>query len=142
VKRVWLDVRDAIACHAEQIAQFGGQPGTRDLGLLESAMHRRRNRAAYGKATVFDLAAAYAFGIARNHPFIDGNKRAALVCCFTFLELNARPVTAPEADAVVAFLALAAGKPTEDDLAGWLERHCAKPGAGSKGGSRSPRSGN
>lgn len=127
MKRVWLDERDAIAFHAEQIAQFGGQPGTRDLGLLESAMHRPRNRAAYGKATVFDLAAAYAFGIARNHPYIDGNKRTALVCCFTFLELNARTVTAPEADAVVAFLALAAGKLSEADLAAWLERHCAKP---------------
>lgn len=132
MKRVWLDVRAAIAFHAEQIAQFGGQPGIRDLGLLDSAMHRPRNRAAYGKATVFDLAAAYAFGIARNHPFIDGNKRTALVCCFTFLELNGRTVAAPEADTVVAFMALAAGKLSEHDLAAWLERHCAKPNAGRK----------
>lgn len=142
MKRIWLDVRDAIAFHAEQIAQFGGQPGIRDQGLLESAMHRPRNRAAYGKPTLFDLAASYAFGIARNHPFIDGNKRTALVCCFTFLELNGRTVAAPEADAVVTFMELAAGKLSEDALAAWLERHCAKPGAGRKGGSRSPRSGN
>lgn len=128
MKRVWLDVRDAIAFHAEQIAQFGGSPGVRDAGLLESAMHRPRNCAAYGKPTVFDLAAAYAFGIARNHPFIDGNKRTALVCCFTFLELNGRTVAAPEADAVLTFMALAAGKLSEDQLAAWLERHCRQPG--------------
>jgi death-on-curing protein len=126
MKRVWLEARDAIAFHAEQIASFGGQPGIRDSGLLESAMARPRNRAAYGKSTVFELAAAYAFGIARNHPFIDGNKRVALVCAFVFLELNGWDVAAPEPDAVLTFLALANGTLGEAELAAWLKQHCTQ----------------
>jgi death-on-curing protein len=126
MKRVWLDARDAIAFQAEQVALFGGQPGMRDAGMLESAIARPRNRAAYGKSTDFELAAAYAFGIARNHPFIDGNKRTALVCAFAFLELNGWEISAPEADAVLTFLALAEGTLDEAELAGWLKRHCRK----------------
>jgi death on curing protein len=126
VKRVWLDVRDVVAYHAGQIAEFGGQSGVRDQGLLESAVARPRNRAAYAKASLFDLAAAYAFGIARNHPFIDGNKRAALVCAFTFLELNGWEVQASEADAVVAFHSVAEGKLPESSLARWIEQHSVK----------------
>jgi death-on-curing protein len=126
MKRVWLDARDAIAFQAEQVALFGGQPGIRDAGMLESAIARPRNRAAYGKSTDFELAAAYAFGIARNHPFIDGNKRTALVCAFAFLELNGWEISAPEADAVLTFLALAEGTLDEAELAGWLKRHCRK----------------
>jgi death-on-curing protein len=125
MKVVWLDVRDAIAYHAEQIAQFGGQAGVRDQAMLESAMARPRNKAAYGKK-IFDLAAAYAFGIARNHPFVDGNKRTALVCSFTFLHVNGQEVTAPEPEAALTFLALAAGKLTESALAAWLKQHCVK----------------
>lgn len=124
---VWLEAEDAIAFHAEQIAQFGGQPGIRDHALLESALGRPRHRAAYEKPTVFELAAAYAFGIARNHPFLDGNKRTALVCAFTFLELNGWEVRAPEADAVIAFLALADGSMSEKDMAAWLKRHGRRP---------------
>lgn len=127
MKRVWLGVRDVVAFHAEQLAQFGGRPGIRDLGLLKSALGRPRHRDTYAKATVFELAAAYAYGIARNHPFIDGNKRTALVCCFTFLELNGWEVDVPEVDAVVTFLALAEGKLSENELAGWLEGYSAKP---------------
>src|SRR5882672_4989855 len=124
MKVVWLDVRDAIAYHAEQIAQFGGQPGVRNEAMLESALARPRNKAAYGKSTVFHLAAAYAFGIARNHPFLDGNKRTALVCAFAFLHLNGQEVTAPEPEAALTFLALAEGKLTESALAAWLKQHC------------------
>jgi len=126
VKRVWLGVRDVVALHAELLAQFGGRPGMRDPGLLASALARPRNRAAYGKASVFELAAACAYGIARNHPFIDGNKRTALVCCFTFLELNGWEVDATEAEAVVTFLAIAEGKLSEGELADWLKHHSAK----------------
>jgi death-on-curing protein len=126
MKAVWLDVRDAIAYHAEQIAQFGGQAGVRDQGLLDSAMARPRNKAVYDKPTIFELAAAYAFGIARNHPFLDGNKRTALVCAFAFLELNGFEVKAPEPDAVLTFLALAEGKLAEDALAAWLKQHSVK----------------
>ena len=126
MKRVWLETRDAIAFQAEQIALFGGQPGVRDAGMLESAMARPRNRAAYGKSSVFRLAAAYAFGIARDHPFIDGNKRTALVCAFTFLELNGWEVSAPEPEAVMAFMALADGTLGENALADWLKRHCTE----------------
>ncbi len=126
MKAVWLDVRDAIAYHAEQIAQFGGQAGVRDQGLLDSAMARPRNKAVYGKPTIFELAAAYAFGIARNHPFLDGNKRTALVCAFAFLDLNGFEVRVPEPDAVLTFLALAEGKLVEDALAAWLKQHSVK----------------
>lgn len=124
--RVWLAPDDVIAFHAEQIAQFGGQPGIRDRGLLESALGRPRHRAAYSRSTVFELAAAYAFGIARNHPFIDGNKRTALVCAFTFLELNGWEVRAPEAEAVIALLELAAGTMPESEMAAWLKRHSVR----------------
>lgn len=126
MKRVWLEAEDAIAFHAEQIAQFGGQPGIRDRGLLESALGRPRHRAAYEKPTVFELAAAYAYGVARNHPFLDGNKRTALVCAFTFLELNGWEVRAPEADAAIAFLALADGSMSEKDMAAWLAKHSVR----------------
>jgi death-on-curing protein len=126
VKRVWIDIQDAIAFHAEQIAQFGGQAGVRDRGLLESALGRARHKDAYGAPNDFELAAANAFGIARNHPFIDGNKRTALVCAFAFLELNGWEVQSPEEDAVVTFLALADGSMSERDMAAWLELHCRK----------------
>ena len=126
MKVLWLDVRDAIAYHAEQIEQFGGQAGIRDQAMLESAMARPRNKAAYAKSPLFELAAAYAYGIARNHPFLDGNKRTALVCAFAFLEVNGQEVNAPEPDAVLTFLALAEGKLTEVALAAWLKRHSVR----------------
>lgn len=126
MKYVWLDVRAVVAYHAGQIAEFGGQPGVRDQGLLESAVARPRNRAAYAKASLFDLAAAYAFGIARNHPFVDGNKRTALVSAFAFLELNGWEVQAPEADAAVTFLSLAEGKISESMLSEWIGQNSVK----------------
>lgn len=125
MRRVWLDARDAVAFHAEQIAQFGGQPGIRDRALLESSIARPRDKAAYRNSTVFELAAAYAYGIVRNHPFLDGNKRTALVCAFVFLELNGYQVTASEEEAVVTFLALAEGDATEEALAAWLKQKSA-----------------
>ena len=125
---IWLDRRDIEAFHAIQVAEFGGLTGLRDAGALESAIGRPLNLSGYGKPTIFDLAAAYAFGIARNHPFVDGNKRIALVAAFTFLEINGQEVTAAEADAVLVFLDLASGKITQEALARWLESRCRKKG--------------
>lgn len=123
---IWLDAADAIAYHAELVAAHGGDAGLRDRGLLESALARPQNSAAYGEPTVFELAAAYAFGIAKNHPFVDGNKRVALVTSVTFLELNGWRFVASEADSAIAFLDLAAGKVSEKEFSRWLETNCRK----------------
>ena len=117
----WLEAADLIAMHREVVAEFGGPPGLRDQALLESAGARPKHLAAYGPASVFELAAAYAYGLARNHPFIDGNKRISLIAAFTFLELNGWQVRAEEAATVLVFLDLAAGKLDEKQLARWLE---------------------
>jgi death on curing protein len=123
---IWLERRDVEAFHAAQISEFGGLAGLRDENGLGSAVAKARNLSAYGEPTIHELAAAYAFGIARNHPFADGNKRTAMVSSFTFLELNGYEVTADEADAVLTFLALAAGKLGQDALASWLEANSAR----------------
>lgn len=120
---IWVSLDVAIAAHAEQLAEHGGGEGVRDIGLLDSAMARAQNLAGYGAPDVAELAAAYAFGIARNHPFIDGNKRTALVVSETFLALNGFELNATDAELVVAFLALAAGDLPEDDLADWFRGH-------------------
>jgi death-on-curing protein len=123
---IWLDRRDVEAFHAVLIAEFGGLAGLRDAGALESALARPLNLVAHGKSSIFELAASYAFGIARNHPFVDGNKRTALVASFTFLELNGWEVEAAETDAVLVFLDLAAGKLSQDALMQWLESKSVK----------------
>lgn len=109
-----------MAAHAEQLAEHGGGEGVRDAGMLDSAMARPRNLAEYGEPDVAALAASYAFGIARNHPFVDGNKRTAAVVSETFLMLNGYAVDASDAEVVVAFVALAAGELSEDELADWF----------------------
>lgn len=119
----WIRLGEATAIHAEQIAEHGGLEGIRDQGLFESAMARPENRAAYGEPDVCDLAAAYAFGLARNHPFADGNKRTAFVVSATFLILNDRDLTATEIDVVETFLKLAAGALSDADLADWFRAH-------------------
>jgi death-on-curing protein len=116
----WIRRHEATAIHAEQIAQHGGLEGIRDEGLLESALARAENLAAYGKPDVCDLAAAYGYGLARNHPFADGNKRTAFVVSVTFLILNGRDLTATEVDVVETVLKLAAGELPEAELAGWF----------------------
>lgn len=113
----------ALAAHAEQLAEHGGGEGIRDAGLLDSAMARPRNLADYGDPDAAALAAAYAFGIARNHPFVDGNKRTAAVVSETFLVLNGHALEATDAELVVAVLALAAGELSEDELADWFRAH-------------------
>ena len=112
-----------MAAHAEQLVEHGGGEGVRDPALLESAMARPLNLVAYGDPDAAALAAAYAFGIARNHPFVDGNKRTAAVVSETFLVLNGFALGASDAELVVAFLALAAGELSEAETADWFRSH-------------------
>lgn len=122
---VWISPAVAVAIHREQLAEHGGPDGVRDLGLLESGMARCQNLAAYGENDVTRLAAALAWGVARNHPFVDGNKRTAAVLCETFLQLNGHRLTATDAQVVVTFQTLAAGELSEEELADWLRDHLA-----------------
>lgn len=124
-KWIWVAQEVAVAVHAEQLAEFGGGEGVRDIGLLESAMARPQNLAQYGEPGIAELAASYAYGIARNHPFIDGNKRTAAVVSETFLMLNGATLLATDAELVVAFVALAAGELSEDELTDWFRLHLA-----------------
>ena len=110
----------ALAAHLEQLTEHGGGDGIRDMGLFESAMARPQNLAAYEEPDAASLAASSAFGIARNHPFIDGNKRTALVVSELFLAKNGLFVESGDAETLVAFLALAAGDLTEEELADWF----------------------
>lgn len=110
----------ALAVHAEQITEHGGGEGVRDPNLVESALARSQNLVAYGDPDAAALAATYAYGIARNHPFVDGNKRTAAVISETFLLLNGYTLVASDAELVIAFLALAAGELSEAELAAWF----------------------
>lgn len=116
----WVAEDAILAAHAEQLAEHGGLPGVRDIGLLRSALARPLNLVAYGEPDAPAIAACYAYGIARNHPFADGNKRAALVAAEGFLFLNGYEVDATDAELVELFFSLAAGNVTEDTLAEWL----------------------
>lgn len=120
---IWVALDVALAAHLEQLSEHGGGEGVRDERLLDSAMARAQNLAAYGQPDAAALAAAYAFGIARNHPFVDGNKRTAAVISETFLVLNGFELNATDAELVVAFLSLAAGELSEDELADWFRHH-------------------
>lgn len=122
---LWVATHVAIAAHAEQLAEHGGGEGVRDGGLLASAMTRPRNLAAYGEPDAAALAAAYAYGIARNHPFVDGNKRTAAVVSETFLILNGLSLDATDAELVVAFVALAAGELNEEEMGDWFRQRVA-----------------
>lgn len=122
---VWISPAVALAIHAEQTAEHGGGEGVRNAGLLESAIARPQNRAVYREPDAAELAAAYAFGIARNHPFVDGNKRTAAVVGETFLMLNGYRLGASDAELVVAIMALAAGDLSESELADWFRAHIA-----------------
>ena len=122
---VWLDEAVVWAVHESQLAEHGGPAGIRDAGLLASALDRPKNLAAYGEPDAADCAAAYAFGIARNHPFIDGNKRTAFVCMELFLALNGVQLTAGDAECVLTTRAFAAGDMEEAALAAWLREHSA-----------------
>lgn len=127
---VWITVEDCLSFHDKVLARFGGAGGVRDAGLLESALARPRHLLAHGTPTLFDLAATYAHGIVRNHPFIDGNKRSGLLAAALFLEANGIRFSAAEEAAVVQMLALASGAITAEDFALWLKQACQGHGTG------------
>jgi death on curing protein len=117
----------ALAFHAEQIREHGGTPGVRDPGLLESALGRPINRHGYSPdISIEELAAAYAFGIAKNHPFVDGNKRTAFTVAYTFLGLNGYDLNVEEPEVVRAVEDLTASRITEDEFAAWLRQGLAR----------------
>ena len=116
----WLTREIVIAIHDEQLAIHGGASGLRDEGLLASALDRPRNKWSYESAELPELAASYAFGIARNHPFVDGNKRTSLLALYTFLGINGIDFVVPEADAAAMILSLAAGEVSEESLTRWI----------------------
>ena len=125
----WIQNDVVVAIHRRQLAEHGGSDGIRDPGLLGSALARPKNLLAYsdaGPPELADLAAAYAFGLVRNHPFIDGNKRTAYVVCRTFLKLNGRDLLATQEEKFVAFLRLAEGLLSEPELADWIRQHLDK----------------
>lgn len=121
----WLSVDAVLAMHKMLIAEHGGATDVRDRGMLESALARAKNLYGYEnpKPSLARLAASYAFGIAKNHPFVDGNKRAALTATAVFLEINGCTLEAAEAEAVAVFRDLAAGKIDEEELAVWLDEN-------------------
>jgi death-on-curing protein len=116
----WLTRRMIIAIHDEQLAIHGGASGLRDEGMLDSALDRPKNKWSYEDADLPELAAAYAFGIARNHPFVDGNKRTSLLALYTFLGVNGIDFIVPEAEAAAIILSLAAGEVSEQSLVRWI----------------------
>lgn len=120
---IWLDPEVIVAIHEAQLREHGGMAGTRDAGLLTSALARPANLMAYGTPDACALAAAYGYGLSRNHPFLDGNKRTGFVATELFLRLNGYDLIATDADCVLTMLAVAAGDITEDDFAAWLRQH-------------------
>lgn len=120
---IWVHPTAIRQIHRQQLEQFGGLTGIRDEGMLESALSKPLNLWLYGSPTLFDLAASYAYGIAMNHPFVDGNKRTAFVASALFLALNGIRLTADEVGAAETFLALAAGELSESELSDWFSRH-------------------
>ena len=125
---VWIDAQVLSAVHEEQLVEHGGAPGVRDAGLFESALARPQNLACYGDPDIALLAAAYGYGLARNHPFIDGNKRTAFVAVELFLLLNGHELVADDASCVITMLHLAAGELGEDEFAAWLREHLTPRG--------------
>ena len=120
---IWLDPGQLIIAHDEQLAEHGGASGIRDQGLFESALARPKNLAAYGMPDAAALAAAYAYGLAKNHAFIDGNKRIALVALESFLILNGFDLTVDDAQAVMVILSIASSAFSEDELADWIRKN-------------------
>jgi len=128
---VWIREDVVLAIHRRQLAEHGGGEGVRDLGLLDSALARPKNLVAYSDSQdgpdLATLAASYAWGLARNHPFVDGNKRTAYVVCRTFILLNGRDLEASPEEKYLTFLRLAKGRTSEEELASWIRDHLADP---------------
>ena len=120
---VWIEAAVIVAVHDMQIAEHGGGEGLRDAGLLESALARPQNLVAYGSPDAAQLAAAYGYGIARNHPFVDGNKRSAFIAAKLFLRLNGQDFVAGNVEHVSIMLRLADGSLSEEDFAAWIRAH-------------------
>ena len=121
---IWVDMPEVLVAHSRQLAEHGGSDGTRDVTLLESALSKPRNVFAYEEsASLPRLAASYAFGIAKNHPFVDGNKRTALVVSEGFLRFNGLKVVAPPVEKYLTFVHLADGSLSEGELAVWFTSH-------------------
>jgi len=125
-KPEWVTMQVVLAIHDEQLSIHGGSSGLRDVALLESALGRPQNKWAYEESELPELAAAYAYGIARNHPFVDGNKRTSLLAMYTFLGLNGVDFIVPESDAAAMILSLAAGEVSEESLARWIRDNWPK----------------
>jgi death on curing protein len=119
----WIDRNILLLLHDESLAAHGGASGIRDEGLLDSALSRPLNLALYGEPDVAELTASYASGLAKNHPFVDGNKRAAFLSIGLFLYLNGQTLTASQAQATLTIMAVAASERTDDDLASWIRNH-------------------
>ena len=120
----WLNRSVIIAIQGELLARFGGLEGIRDEGLMDSALSRPHQSIHYGQPDLFDLAATYAHGLVKNHPFLDGNKRIGFMAAYTFLAINGKQLEAPEEEAVLQTLALAAGETGAEEYAAWLRRSC------------------
>jgi death-on-curing protein len=125
VNPAWIAKAVVLAVHEEQLTEHGGRSGIRDEGGLESALNRPVDLSAYGQPDLFDLAAAYAFGIARNHPFMDGNKRTSLVITELFLDLNGWDLIAEDTRCVTQWLDLSSGKINQNEMAAWLRANSA-----------------
>ena len=119
----WVLQETVLALHERLLFEFGGPSGIRDQAMLDSALSRPQNLFIYGEPTFFELAASYTFGLIKNHPFIDGNKRIGFATCVTFMRLNGYAFSANEVDAVIQTLALAAGELDESGYAKWLEKN-------------------
>jgi death on curing protein len=126
---VWLARQLILAIHDEQLAEHGGALGIRDEGLLDSALARPLNRAGYGEPDVAELGALYAIAIARNHPFVDGNKRTAFAALFMFLALNGMEFEPAEVDATVTMLRLASGDMPDEEFSAWVRNNARPQGA-------------
>ncbi|MBV8576808.1 MAG: type II toxin-antitoxin system death-on-curing family toxin [Acetobacteraceae bacterium] len=124
---VWISRELILAVHDEMLAQYGGASGIRDEGLLESALARPMNRAAYGEPDIAELAALYAVAIARNHPFVDGNKRAAFGALTLFLSLNGLELEAPEVEAAEIMLKMAGRYIEDEEFTAWVVAHATEP---------------
>ena len=124
----WINKQALLLLHDESLAEHGGAAGLRDEGLLDSALARPLNLNAYGTPDFANLAASYAIGLAKNHAFVDGNKRAALLAAGLFLHLNGYRLSVSQADATLTMLAVAAGEMDEAGFADWLRRNCRKRG--------------
>lgn len=120
---VWVLRETVLGLHEQLLAAFGGALGIRDEGLLDSALARPENLFGYGRPTLYDLAATYAYGLVKNHPFVDGNKRTGFTVAALFIELNGSRFAASEADVVIRTLGLAAGEISESDYTAWLKAH-------------------